>query len=74
MPIFFELYLDKKKLKRIEFKNYYFIYKKMLENFVSLIKQKKYLSKNRDYELCKIVLAGEISKRKGGKAIHVDSL
>lgn len=74
LPIFFELKNKNNKNTKINFENYFFIYKKMLQKFIDLINNEKKIKNHHDFFLSKVILAGEISKRKNGKKIYMSSL
>ena len=46
----------------------------MLQKFIDLINNEKKIKNHHDFFLSKVILAGEISKRKNGKKIYMSSL
>jgi hypothetical protein len=65
LPIKISLHSDSEKDKEILFNNYYFLFKKMLEDFLDLVKTKKSSVSAKDiYFISNIILAAELSKYK----------
>ncbi len=75
LPIYFNLLNNNEIMSKVKFEDYFFIYKKMLERFMSDIKNyRNTRNYDRNYKITKIILAGEISKKNKGKKVYFSSI
>ncbi len=75
LPIKFDIYFEDSKSMVFEFNNFYISFKKMLEDFIILIKSNiNSIDVSSMIFLSKLVLAGQISKSKNGLPVNPETI